>query len=80
MVDGEIIAYDTDGRPSFNVLQNRRTAAPELHLYAFDLLTLSGESLTREPLERRRELLRTKVMPLLPDSVRFSETLEASPT
>ena len=79
VVDGEIIAYDTEGRPSFNVLQNRR-GEPDLHLYVFDLLTLRGESLIREPLEGRRELLRTKVMPLLPDSVRFSETLEASPT
>jgi hypothetical protein len=26
----------------------------------------------REPLERRRALLRTKVMPLLPDSIRYS--------
>src|SRR5260221_6264213 len=79
VVDGEIIAYDTDGRPSFNVLQNRR-AEPDLHLYAFDLLTLRGESLIRESLERRRELLRTKVMPLLPDSFRYSETMEASPS
>ena len=33
----------------------------------------------REPLEGRRELLRTKVMPLLPDSIRYSETMQASP-
>ena len=79
LIDGEIIAYDTDGRPSFNVLQNHRGSGPELHLYAFDLLTLRGEALTQEPLEGRRELLRTKVMPLLPDSIRYSETLEASP-
>jgi bifunctional non-homologous end joining protein LigD len=32
----------------------------------------------QEPLERRRELLRTEVMPLLPDSIRYSETLKAS--
>jgi ATP dependent DNA ligase domain len=42
VIDGEIIAYDTDGRPSFNVLQNRRTAGSALHLYVFDLLTLAG--------------------------------------
>jgi ATP-dependent DNA ligase len=78
VIDGEIIAYDTDGRPSFNVLQNRRGTHRELHLYAFDLLTLRGESLIREPLERRRELLRTEVMPLLPDSIRYSETMETS--
>jgi DNA ligase D-like protein (predicted ligase) len=79
VIDGEIIAYDTDGRPSFNVLQNLRGTLRELHLYAFDLLTLRGESLIREPLERRRELLRTEVMPLLPDSIRYSETMETSP-
>jgi DNA ligase D-like protein (predicted ligase) len=79
VIDGEIIAYDTNGRPSFNVLQNLRGTLRELHLYAFDLLTLRGESLIREPLERRRELLRTEVMPLLPDSIRYSETMETSP-
>jgi ATP-dependent DNA ligase len=78
VVDGEIIAYDTDGRPSFNVLQNR-SAEPDLHLYAFDLLILRGESVIREPLEARREILRAEVMPLLPGSIRYSETLEASP-
>jgi bifunctional non-homologous end joining protein LigD len=79
VIDGEIVAYGSDGRPSFNVLQNHRGAGPELHFYAFDLLTLRGRDLTREPLEKRRELLRMKVMPLLPDSIRCSETLEASP-
>jgi bifunctional non-homologous end joining protein LigD len=34
--------------------------------------------LTREPLEGRRKILRTEVMPLLPDSIRYSETLDAS--
>jgi DNA ligase D-like protein (predicted ligase) len=78
VIDGELIAYDADGRPSFNVLQNYR-AGPELHLYAFDLLTLRGRDLTRKPLEQRREILLAEVMPLLPDSIRYSETLEASP-
>jgi bifunctional non-homologous end joining protein LigD len=79
VIDGEIIAYGADGRPSFNVLQNHRGAGPELQLYAFDLLTLRGEDLTQEPLERRHELLRTKMMPLLPHSIRYSETMEVSP-
>jgi ATP-dependent DNA ligase len=38
--DGEIIAHDVNGRPSFNVLQNRCGAGRKLHLYAFDLLIL----------------------------------------
>jgi ATP-dependent DNA ligase len=78
VIDGEIIAYGDDGRPSFNVLQNHRGAGL-LHLYAFDLLTLRESDLTREPLEERRKILRAEVMPLLPDSIRYSETLEASP-
>jgi DNA ligase D-like protein (predicted ligase) len=79
VIDGEIIAYDAHGRPSFNVLQNHRGAGPELHFYAFDLLTLRGRDLTRKPLDERRKILRAEVMPLLPDSIRYSETLEASP-
>ena len=78
VIDGEIVAYGADGRPSFNVLQNRLSDKPQLHFYAFDLLALRGEDLTEEPLEKRRELLRRKVMPLLPDSIRYSETFEAS--
>ena len=78
VIDGEIVAYDADGRPSFSVLQNRLSDKPQLHLYAFDLLVLRGKDLTQEPLEKRRELLLRKVMPLLPDSIRYSETLEAS--
>ncbi len=78
VIDGEIVAYDADGRPSFSVLQNRLRDKPQLHLYAFDLLILRGKDLTQEPLEKRRELLRRKVMPLLSDSIRYSETFEAS--
>jgi ATP-dependent DNA ligase len=78
VIDGEIVAYDADGRPSFNVLQNHLGDRPLLHFYAFDLLALRAKDLTEEPLEERRGLLRRKVIPLLPDSIRYSETLEAS--
>jgi DNA ligase D-like protein (predicted ligase) len=78
VIDGEIVAYDHEGRPSFNVLQNRLSENPPLRLYAFDLLFFKGQELMHEPLAKRRELLRTEVMPRLPDSIRFSETLDAS--
>jgi ATP-dependent DNA ligase len=78
VIDGEIVAFDADGRPSFNVLQNQLSDKPQLHLYAFDLLILRGRDLTQEPLEKRRYLLRKEIMPLMPESIQFSETFEAS--
>jgi DNA ligase D-like protein (predicted ligase) len=79
VIDGEIVAFDSEGRPSFNVLQNHRSRETELQFYVFDLLILRGKDQTQQPLEKRRELIRTKVIPRLPDSIRYSETLQASP-
>jgi ATP-dependent DNA ligase len=79
VIDGEIVAFDSAGRPSFNVLQNHRSRETELQFYVFDLLILRGKDLTQQSLEKRRELLRLKVMPRLPDSIRYSEALQASP-
>jgi hypothetical protein len=50
-IDGDIAAYDVDVRPSFNVLQNHRSAGCELYFYAFTLLTPRGKGLTRASLE-----------------------------
>ena len=38
VVDGEIVAVDEQGRPSFQLLQNRGSARPATIFYAFDLL------------------------------------------
>ena len=77
VVDGEVVALDETGRPSFNVLQNYNHAPTPLQFYAFDLLHLAGKNLRGHPLDERRELLRAKVMPRLPDAIRFSETFDA---
>jgi DNA ligase D-like protein (predicted ligase) len=79
VIDGEVVALDETGRPSFNLLQNYATSEYTLVFYAFDLLMLAGKNLMREPLKVRRELLRTKVMPTLAEPIRLSETLQASP-
>ena len=63
LIDGEIVAFDSEGRPSFNVVQNHRSRETELQFYVFDLLILRGKDLIQQPLEKRREVLRTKVMP-----------------
>ena len=44
IVDGEIVALDETGGPSFNVLQNYNHAAPPLQFYVFDLLHLAGKN------------------------------------
>jgi ATP-dependent DNA ligase len=78
IVDGEVVALDETGRPSFNVLQNYNHAATPLQFYVFDLLHLAGKNLRDRPLDERRELLRAKVMPRMPEDIRLSETLEAT--
>jgi bifunctional non-homologous end joining protein LigD len=68
ILDGEIVAFDESGRPSFQLLQRRmglttestirvRAAETPATYVAFDLLWLDGEPLLAEPYERRRELL-----------------------
>src|SRR5206468_2570679 len=61
VLDGEIVAIDKDGRPSFQALQHRRTEGLALVYYAFDLLEVGEHSLLREPLEERRRQLRAVV-------------------
>jgi bifunctional non-homologous end joining protein LigD len=75
VIDGEIVALDEAGRPSFNILQNHLSTAERIHFYAFDLLACRGKSLLKAPLERRRELLKTVLTPLL-DTIRISEDFE----
>jgi len=60
VVDGEIVAVDASGHPSFQALQHR-SAHPghTILFYAFDLLHLDGERLTALPLDERRARLAT---------------------
>jgi bifunctional non-homologous end joining protein LigD len=58
VVDGEIVAIDKQGRPSFQALQHRGTHPDHtIVFYAFDLLHLNGESTTALPLKERRTKL-----------------------
>ena len=78
VIDGEVIAFDEDGRPSFSVLQNYGSAAAPTVYYVFDLMMLAGRDLMREPLEKRRELLEKTVLPKLTEPVRYAASLDAS--
>jgi bifunctional non-homologous end joining protein LigD len=68
VVDGEIVAFDADGKPSFARLQRRMHLTGESQIQraaksvpatyvAFDLLYLDGHSLMQLPYEERRERL-----------------------
>ena len=58
VVDGEIVALDLQGRPSFQALQHRGShPGHQIVFYAFDLLHLDGKDLTAEPLLKRRARL-----------------------
>jgi bifunctional non-homologous end joining protein LigD len=54
LLDGEIVALDQQGRPSFQLLQNRKSAAGGIVYYVFDLLSLDGEDWRNRPLEKRQ--------------------------
>lgn len=58
LIDGEIVALDGKGRPSFSHLQSvLKEAKGHLAYFAFDLLELKGESLVRLPNLARKEQL-----------------------
>ncbi len=82
ILDGEIVALDEQGRPSFSLMQQRtgfqpgkrriagRAGVPVVY-YAFDLLYLDGYDLRRVVLEKRKELLQSVLEKA--DNVRFSD-------
>src|SRR3954447_26373773 len=58
VVDGEIVAIDANGRPSFQALQHRGAhPGHTIVFFAFDLLYLDGENLEAQPLKERRRRL-----------------------
>src|SRR5687768_14962079 len=48
VIDGEIVAFDEEGRPSFNALQNYGSAPAPVVYYVFDVPVLSGQDMRRE--------------------------------
>jgi DNA ligase D-like protein (predicted ligase) len=77
-VDGEIVALDAEGKPSFNALQNYGSSKADLIFYVFDVMVLAGKDVMGEPLRQRRELLEKKVLTKLDEPIRYSPALEAS--
>jgi bifunctional non-homologous end joining protein LigD len=78
VLDGEVVAVNGQGRPSFQVLQNRKTLGRgwDIVYYAFDLLQLERDSLASRPLHERKAKLKEITKGT---GVRYSAELEASP-
>ena len=76
VVDGEVVALDPEGRPSFNLLQNYGSARAPLHFFVFDVLILKGEDVMGQPLMKRRQLIEKHVLPKLEEPVRYSPILQ----
>lgn len=70
VLDGEIVALDDKGMPSFSALQNWRSEADgELVYYIFDILWFNGHDLKEQPLIERKKLL---------PSIPFEESIRES--
>jgi bifunctional non-homologous end joining protein LigD len=77
-IDGEVVALDEEGRPSFNLLQNFRTSRAHLAFFVFDVLILQGRDVTGETLEQRRRLLEKHILTRLTAPIHYSPELKAN--
>jgi len=75
VVDGEVVALDESGRPNFNLLAQFRRGASRIHYFIFDLLVCDDRDLTRLPLAKRRELMKS-VLKLHSPRIRIAEQFE----
>jgi ATP-dependent DNA ligase len=75
VIDGEVVAIDEAGRPSFNLLQNYGSSKGSVVYYVFDLMVLAGTDVMGKTLELRRALLERKVLPKLAEPIRYSPEL-----
>jgi bifunctional non-homologous end joining protein LigD len=74
LLDGEVVALDERGHPSFQALHNGSQQA--VVFYAFDVLHMNGQDLTRFPLEERRAALRVTAED---PTIRRSDSLPGTP-
>ena len=73
LIDGEIVAIDSQGRTNVSLLKTGIAAAMPLKFYAFDLLELDGDDLSDRPLLQRKEQLEALLGARDPDdSLQFS--------
>jgi bifunctional non-homologous end joining protein LigD len=79
VIDGEIVALNEEGVPSFQMLQNlNQTSDRPLHFFAFDLLHYDGKNLINVPLFQRKEILQA-LLDSSDGSISYSAAFEADP-
>jgi bifunctional non-homologous end joining protein LigD len=76
-LDGEIVALDPKGKPSFQQLQNARPRDPTVFFYVFDLLNYAGRELLELPLIDRKRLLE-RVAKSFVEPVRLAGVFQAT--
>jgi bifunctional non-homologous end joining protein LigD len=83
VIDGEAIAFEAEGRPSFTALRSRDGERHAM-LIAYDLLEIDGQDIRREPLQERRNRLerllrppRGKAAQTIASGIVLSEAIEA---
>lgn len=78
-LDGEAVAYGTNGLPDYQQLRRElgRRSSTRLHYLVFDLLYLDGYDLRGAPYLRRKELLQ-ELLRGAPDTLVYVEPLKAS--
>lgn len=76
VIDGEIVALDARGLPSFQELQNWQSTKAPIIFYAFDLLHRAGVDLRRVPIEERKAQL-AEIATTFRDPLRLSAPLDA---
>jgi len=73
-----VVAFDQEGRPSFNTLQNYGSAAAPVVFYVFDLLVFARRDLRGETLDARRALLKKVLLKLITPVRYFALKLPSS--
>ena len=77
LIDGEAVVLDANGKSDFQALQaSLKGGKADLVYFAFDLLELDGEDLTRMPLRARKQRLAKLLGKSKKGTIRYSEHVE----
>jgi bifunctional non-homologous end joining protein LigD len=74
VLDGEMVVFDEEGRPSFNAVQLYNGHEQPIQYYVFDILWLDGHDLKELPLTTRKGILQQLVRGN--DVIKFSDSFD----